>query len=103
MKIDIKRNYEIIREVCTTYRKELTIFSAVIGEYYAGFDKEEYINFMNDLPLETFIGNFLNALYNNDTIKLYMRLLEIHDFISWIKEISIGPNIKREIIKYLCD
>ena len=101
--INLEKNYEIIREVCTKYRKELTVFSAVNGSKYTSVvDLEEYINFMNQLPLDVFIGNYLCALYNEETINLYLRLLEINDFIVWTKEI-LSPEIAKEIITYLCD
>ena len=101
--INLEKNYEIIREVCTKYRKEMTVFSAVIGNKCSNIiDLEEYTNFMNQLSLDMFIGNYLCALYNEETINLYLRLLEINDFIVWTKEI-LSPEMAKEIITYLCD
>ena len=101
--INLEKNYEIIREVCTKYRKEFTVFSAVNGSKYTSVvDLEEYINFMNQLPLDVFIGNYLGALYNEESINLYLRLLEIDDFILWVKEI-LNPETAKEIITYLCN
>lgn len=102
-KTNIERNHTVIKMVCTIYRKELTIYSSVIGKYYRGIDIEEYINFINDLSLDEFVGNYLIALYDDYTIKLYIRLLEIHDFVRWVEELSIGSNIEKEIKKYLCN
>ena len=102
--INLERNYEIIKEVCTRYRKEMTVFSAVVGNKYSNaIDLEEYTNFMNQLSLDMFIGNYLCALYNEETINLYLRLLEINDFIVWTKEISTNPKIVEKIMMYLCD
>lgn len=101
--INLEKNYEIIREVCTRYRKELTVFSAVMGSKWVSvIDLEEYINFMNQLPLNVFIGNQLGALYNNETINLYLRLLKLDDFIAWVKE-TVNPEMAGEIIPYLCN
>ena len=101
--INLEKNYEVIKEVCTRYRKEMTIYGGVIGDkYYDVFDSEEYIKFMNQLPLDVFIGNYLTALYNEETINLYLRLLEINDFIVWTKEI-LSPEMAKEIMTYLCD
>ena len=74
---DLKANYEVIRQVCEKYRKELTIYQGVIIDKYLGVDIDvnDYIKFMNTLPLDVFIGNLLVDLLNSSNIEIYKELM----------------------------
>lgn len=74
---DLKANYEVIRQVCEKYRKELTSYQGVIIDKYSGLDVDvnEYIKFMNTLPLDVFVGNLLVDLLNFGNMKIYKELM----------------------------
>lgn len=74
---DLKANYEVIRQVCEKYRKELTSYQGVIIDKYSGLDVDvnEYIKFMNTLPLDVFVGNLLVDLLNFDNMEIYKELM----------------------------
>ena len=73
---ELQRRYELIKGVCQKYRKELTAISAVIGENFGeNFDRESYIEFMNNLNDDTFTGNFLGAMTQDDAISIYEKIL----------------------------
>lgn len=74
---DLKANYEVIRQVCEKYRKELTSYQGVIIDKYLGLDVDvnDYIKFMNTLPLDVFIGNQLVDLLIPASIDIFKKLL----------------------------
>lgn len=74
---DLKANYEVIRQVCEKYRKELTSYQGVIIDKYSELDVDvnDYIKFMNTLPLDVFIGNLLVDLLNSGNMESYKELM----------------------------
>lgn len=74
---DLKANYEVIRQVCEKYRKELTSYQGAIIDKYLGLDVDvnDYIKFMNTLPLDVFIGNQLVDLPIPASIDIFKKLL----------------------------
>lgn len=74
---DLKANYEVIRQVCEKYRKELTSYQGVIIDKYLGLDVDvnDYIKFMNTLHLDVFIGNQLVDLLIPASIDIFKKLL----------------------------
>lgn len=69
-------NEKIIREICRLYRKELTDFSGRICEQAGVCSKEEYINFMNELCFDEFVGNQLSGVANEMLIDDYKDVLD---------------------------
>lgn len=74
---DLEANYKVISQVCKMYRKEITIYQAVfimdnIPEYVGIND---YIEFMNTLSLDTFIGNMLYGILNSENIDIFKQIL----------------------------
>jgi hypothetical protein len=73
---DLEANYEVISQACKLYRKELTIYQAVIIDIHGlDIDINDYIEFMNTLSLDTFIGNMLCDLLVHASIDIYKKLL----------------------------
>ncbi len=74
---DLEANYEVISQACKLYRKELTIYQAAIIDRYLWLDVDinDYIEFMNTLSLDTFIGNILCDLLVPANIDIYKKLL----------------------------
>ena len=74
---DLKANYEVIRQVCERYRKELTIYQAAIIDEcpLIDVDANDYIEFINALSLDIFIGNMLCGLLDSASMDIYKQLL----------------------------
>lgn len=74
---DLEANYEVISQACKLYRKEITIYqAAIIDEYpWLDVDVNDYIEFMNTLSLDIFIGNMLYGLLVPEGIDTYKKLL----------------------------
>ena len=74
---DLEANYEVISQVCKRYRKELTIYQAAIIDKFPCLDVDVngYIEFMNTLSLDIFIGNMLCGLLNPVSMDIYKQLL----------------------------
>lgn len=62
---DMESNYETIREFCAKYRKEITIYGGVLGEFNESVNCDEYIEFMNSLSFDVFVGSYLGGLLTN--------------------------------------
>lgn len=71
---DLEANYKVISQVCKRYRKELTIYQAAIIDGI-DVDANDYIEFMNALSLDIFIGNMLCGLLNPVSMDIYKQLL----------------------------
>lgn len=74
---DFEANYEVISQTCKRYRKELTIYQAAIIDDYPWLevDVNVFIEFMNTLSLDIFIGNMLCGLLIPASIDIYKKLL----------------------------
>ena len=74
---DLEANYEVISQACKRYRKELTIYQAAIIDKYSWIDVDvnNFIEFMNALSLDIFIGNMLCGLLDPVSIDIYKQLL----------------------------
>lgn len=95
---DLEANYEVISQVCKRYRKELTIYQgAIIDKHsYLGVDVNGYIEFMNTLSLDIFIGNMLSDLLNPVSIDVYKQLLT--------NELTFEEFVKKMAdVYYVCD
>lgn len=78
---DMNENYEVIKEICTKYRRELTIIGGVIGETTELITCEIYEEFISNISDEVFIGNYLGTLLNPGAIELYKRILNGADIV----------------------
>ena len=74
---DLEANYNVIRQVCEKYRKEITSYQAAIIDKYPWLDVDvnDYIKFMNALPLDVFVGNLLVDLLKSSCIETYKELI----------------------------
>ena len=97
---NMKSNYEIIKEICEKYRKELTVYGGVLGEHAGLIDCSEYVKFMNELSFEEFVGNFMTGLLNEDVISIYRDIL---DGVNTFEEITsvYGEDIKNNYLEEL--
>ena len=74
-KNDLNENYAIIAEFCKYYRNELTVFGAFIGEDAGLVNHKDYIEFLDSLSFDAFVGNYLTNLLVPDSIDLYKKVL----------------------------
>lgn len=83
-KTEIDERFEIIKEYCKKFRKELTIYGAVLAEKNWMCSAHNYIEFMNSLSSEVFLGNYLTALFNITAIPMINDILEngFEDFVT---------------------
>lgn len=81
----IKSNYEIIKEFCNKYRKEMTVYQGCIVENIGCTDYSSYTRIMNEMTDDEFAGNMFTALLNSDFCKLMNKVLkgklELNDMI----------------------
>lgn len=73
---EINERFEIIKEYCEKFRKELTIFGAVLAEKNRACSAHDYIKFMNALSSEVFLGNYLTGLFDVVSIPIMNDILE---------------------------
>lgn len=97
---NMKSNYEIIKEICEKYRKELTVYGGVLGEHAELVDCSEYIKFMNELSFEVFVGNFMTGLLNEDVISIYRDILDGEQTFEEITSLY-GDDIKNNYLEKL--
>ncbi len=101
---ELNRRLAIIKKVCETYRKELTVSSAMIMEMLLGYSKEDYIEFMNGLSLDEFQGTYLTALYVDESINTYEKALETGSFDTIVECAPAGvisiEEFHEELAKY---
>lgn len=71
----MKEEHEIIKEFCIKFRTELTIAAGIFGEFMGLVNCDDYVEFMNDLSNDEFVGNYLVALFNDTTETWYRPVL----------------------------
>lgn len=72
----MKEEHEIIKEFCIKFRTELTIAAGIIGEIIELVNYDDYVEFMNDLSDDEFVGNYLTALLNGISVTWYRPILD---------------------------
>lgn len=70
------RNYKIVKNFAIQYRKELTVFQGVIGEFCGLTTCSDYVKFMNKLSDDEFAGAMLGSLFKPYDIELYKQILD---------------------------
>lgn len=70
------RNYKIVKKFAIKYRKELTVFQGVIGEFCGLTTCSDYVKFMNKLSDDEFAGAMLGSLFKPYDIELYKQILD---------------------------
>lgn len=103
---DLERNYDIIESFCIKYRRELTAFGAFAAEDGGLMDHKEYIDFMDNLGINSFVGNYLMMLMQDEAIDLYKKVLDGADFyetfVNFYEPVIYGDLIDR-VRRYLED
>lgn len=74
-KEEMERRYSIISEFCKKYRKELTEYGGKAANEFGISDSQSYIDFMNEMSEDVFVGNYLVNLSNDTVIQGYEDVL----------------------------
>ena len=74
-KEEMERRYSIISEFCEKYRKELTEYGGKAANEFELSDSQSYIDFMNEMSEDVFVGNYLVGLFNDTAIQDYEDIL----------------------------
>lgn len=72
---EMKERHLVLREFYLKYRKELTVYAGVVGEYYGKITYEDYIKFSNELSDDEFVGNYLGELLT-ESIDICKQILD---------------------------
>lgn len=92
---DMKQNYEIIKEFCHFYREELTVYAGVLAEQWGGTTYSEYVNFMNELSEEEFLGNYLCGLLTDEPKNEFKKILDGEQtFVEYIGKVTNNDIVK---------
>ena len=73
---ELYSNIEVIRKFTKMYRPELTIINGVIGEENGVMICDDYIEAMNKLSDDEFVGNYLTAAINPGAIDIYRESIQ---------------------------
>ena len=96
---DMKQNYEIIKEFCKNYRKELTVYAGVLTEQYGGCTYSDYVKFVNELSEEEFLGNYLSGLLTDEPVNEFKQIINGEQtFVEYISKI-----VNDDVVKYYCE
>ena len=73
---ELYSNIEVVRKFTKMYRLELTIINGVIGEENGVMICDDYIEAMNKLSDDEFVGNYLTAAINPGAIDIYRESIQ---------------------------
>ena len=99
---ELYSNIEVIRKFTKMYRPELTIIGGVIGEENGVIKCDDYIEAMNKLSDDEFVGNYLTAALNPWAIDIYRESIQNGlqlDKLTWMYGIILQNKIKERISK----
>ena len=98
---EMKSNHEVIKTFCAQNRYGLTVTAGVLAESIYLADRHEYMQFMNDLTMDEFVGNYLTALLNNAAIEFYRQVnngeLGFLDFVEKTVGKSVRDSVQKEM------
>ena len=98
-KDEMRNNINTIREFVSAYRPDLTVLGAVIGEQYGLFDDiNDYIEVMNEVSIEEFIGNYFGSTCIAGACEQYRAILNKEvKFSDWIESLY-GNDVKQRYL-----
>lgn len=85
-----KSNYEVVKNFCAKYRKEITDMQARVMIDLGMSTYSEFNKFMNELTFDEFVGNQLMGVSNNETIEMYQKILDGEMEIGELVRLCIG-------------
>lgn len=91
---EMRSNYEIIKEMCKKYRKEMTVFGGTLLEQNEISTCSEYVKFMNELTFDEFVGNFFVTLLDESGTDIYKSILDGETMFDDFVEDMFGEDVK---------
>ena len=99
---ELYSNIKVVRKFAKMYRPELTIIGGVIGEENGLIKCDDYIEAMNKLSDDEFVGNYLTSVMNPGAIDIYRESiqndLQLNKLI-WMFDIISQNEIRKRISK----
>ena len=96
---ELYSNIKVIRKFAKMYRPELTIIGGVIGEESGLMKCDDYIEAVNKLSDDEFVGNYLISVMNPGAMDIYREFiqngLQLDKLIWMYSTISRNEIIKR--------
>ena len=96
---EMKSNHEVIKSFCAQNRYGLTVTAGILAESNYLADRHEFMQFMDDLTMSEFVGNYLTALLNDTAIEFYRQVhngkLGFLDF----GEMTVGKSVRDSVQK----
>lgn len=96
---EMKSNHEVIKSFCAQNRYGLTVTAGILAESNYLADRHEFMQFMDDLTMSEFVGNYLTALLNDTVIEFYRQVnngkLGFLDFV----EMAVGKSVRDSVQK----
>ena len=96
---EMKSNHEVIKTFCAQNRYGLTVTAGILAESIYSVDRHEFMQFMDDLTMDEFAGNYLTVLLNDTAIEFYRQVnngeLGFLDFV----EMTVGKSVRDSVQK----
>ena len=73
---ELYSNIKVIRKFAKMYRPELTIINGVIGEENGVMICDDYIEAINKLSDDEFVGNYLSSVMNPGAMDIYRESIQ---------------------------
>ena len=98
---EMKSNREAIKTFCAQHRYGLTVTAGALAESIYAADRHEFMQFLDDLTMDEFVGNYLTALLNNAAIEFYRQVnngeLGFLDFVEKTVGKSVRDSVQKEM------
>ncbi len=99
---ELYSNIEVVRKFAKMYRPELTIIGGVIGEENGLMKCDDYIEAINKLSDDEFVGNYLTAVLNSEAMNIYRESIQNGlrlDKLIWMFSTISQNEIRKRIFK----
>ena len=99
---ELYSNIKVIRKFAKMYRPELTIIGGVIGEENGFIKCDDYIEAMNKLSDDEFVGNYLVSVSNPGAMDIYRESIQNGlqlDKLIWMYNTISQNEIRKRISK----
>ena len=96
---EMKSNHEVIKSFCAQNRYGLTVTAGILAESSYLADRHEFMQFMDDLTMDEFVGNYLTALLNDTAIEFYRQVNNGElGFLDFVEE-NLGKSVRDSVQK----
>ena len=99
---ELYSNIEVVRKFAKMYRPELTIIGGVIGEENGLMKCDDYIEAINKLSDDEFVGNYLISVMNPGAMDIYRESIQNGlqlDKLIWLYSLISQNEIRERISK----